>query len=69
MTRTMPDPPTRGGLRIGKDLPERGPRAPFDERLEWDRDGQYFPWGQNTHAAMRISARTGHRPLWRSHSP
>ena len=34
--------PTRGGLRIGKDLPERGPRSPFDERLEWDRDGQYF---------------------------
>jgi len=28
-----------------------------------------FPWGQNTHAAMRISARTGRRPLWRSHSP
>jgi hypothetical protein len=34
--------PTRGGLRIGKDLPERGPRDPVDERLEWDRDGQYF---------------------------
>ncbi len=34
--------PTRGGLRIGKDLPERGPRDPIDERLEWDRDGQYF---------------------------
>jgi len=34
--------PTRGGLRIGKGLPERGPREPFDERLEWDRDGQYF---------------------------
>ncbi|MGB5177483.1 MAG: hypothetical protein WBP44_02005 [Gammaproteobacteria bacterium] len=34
--------PTRGGLRIGKDLPERGPREPIDERLEWDRDGQYF---------------------------
>ena len=34
--------PTWGGLRIGKDLPERGPRSPFDERLEWDRDGQYF---------------------------
>jgi len=34
--------PTRGGLRIGKGLPERGPRDPFDERLEWDRDGQYF---------------------------
>ncbi len=34
--------PTRGGLRIGKRLPERSPDAPFDERLEWDRDGQYF---------------------------
>lgn len=34
--------PTMGGLRIGKPLPERGEREPFDERLEWDRDGQYF---------------------------
>ena len=34
--------PTRGGLRIGKALPERGANQPFDERLEWDRDGQYF---------------------------
>ena len=34
--------PTRGGLRIGKALPERGPDEPMDERLEWDRDGQYF---------------------------
>ena len=34
--------PTCGGLRIGKELPERGVREPFDERLEWDRDGQYF---------------------------
>jgi len=34
--------PTRGGLRIGKPRPERAPNEPFDERLEWDRDGQYF---------------------------
>ena len=34
--------PTRGGLRIGKKLPERAPHEPLDERLEWDRDGQYF---------------------------
>jgi hypothetical protein len=34
--------PTLGGLRIGKGLPERGPREVFDEQLEWDRDGQYF---------------------------
>src|SRR5687768_13053132 len=34
--------PTRGGLRIGKPLPERGPTDPFSEPLEWERDGQYF---------------------------
>jgi hypothetical protein len=34
--------PTAGGLRIGKPLPERARGAPHDERLEWDRDGQYF---------------------------
>ena len=34
--------PTRGGFRIGKKLPERGPRDTYDDRLEWDRDGQYF---------------------------
>ncbi len=34
--------PTRGGLRIGKQLPERKPGEPLDERLEWDRDGQYY---------------------------
>ncbi len=36
------DHPTRGGLRIGKRLLERSPDQAFDERLEWDRDGQYF---------------------------
>ncbi len=34
--------PTLGGLRIGKPLPERRPDERFDERLEWERDGQYF---------------------------
>jgi hypothetical protein len=34
--------PTAGGLRIGKPLKERGAGEPLDERLEWDRDGQYF---------------------------
>jgi len=34
--------PTLGGLRIGKPLPERRPNEPFDEDLEWERDGQYF---------------------------
>jgi len=34
--------PTIGGLRIGKELPERAAGEPFDEALEWERDGQYF---------------------------
>ena len=34
--------PTIGGLRIGKPLKERQNAERFDERLEWDRDGQYF---------------------------
>ncbi|MGO9415505.1 MAG: hypothetical protein ACLP51_10260, partial [Syntrophobacteraceae bacterium] len=34
--------PTAGGLRIGKKMNERGPGDPFDEQLEWDRDGQYY---------------------------
>jgi hypothetical protein len=34
--------PTITGLRIGKNMPEREPTEPFNERLEWERDGQYF---------------------------
>jgi hypothetical protein len=34
--------PTAGGLRIGKPLKERDAAEPVNERLEWDRDGQYF---------------------------
>jgi len=34
--------PTQAGLRIGKVLPERASQEPYDERLEWERDGQYF---------------------------
>jgi len=34
--------PTRAGLRIGKPLPERGIGEGIDERLEWEREGQYF---------------------------
>jgi hypothetical protein len=52
--------PTRGGLRIGKPLPERGPEEPFDERLEWDRDGQYFHYLTKwMHALDRVAAATG----------
>ena len=34
--------PTAGGLRIGKKMLERKKSEAFSERLEWERDGQYF---------------------------
>ena len=52
--------PTRGGLRIGKELKERGIHDPFDERLEWDRDGQYYHYLTKwMHALSRVSRVTG----------
>jgi len=52
--------PTRGGLRIGKTLPERGPHEEFDERLEWDRDGQYFHYLTKwMHALDQVTRDTG----------
>ena len=52
--------PTRGGLRIGKRLPERGANAPFDERLEWERDGQYFHYLTKwMHALDQVSRSRG----------
>ena len=51
--------PTRGGLRIGKPLPERPRGAPFDEQLEWDRDGQYFHYLTKwMHALDQVSRAT-----------
>ncbi len=52
--------PTRGGLRIGKELNERGLHDPFDEPLEWDRDGQYFHYLTKwMHALTRVTRVTG----------
>jgi hypothetical protein len=52
--------PTRGGLRIGKPLPERRPGEPFDERLEWERDGQYFHYLTKwMHALDQVTRATG----------
>ncbi|MEW6668296.1 MAG: hypothetical protein AB1512_24040 [Thermodesulfobacteriota bacterium] len=51
--------PTAGGLRIGKRIRERGRAEAYDERLEWDRDGQYFhyltKWMHALHRVSRIS--------------
>jgi hypothetical protein len=52
--------PTRGGLRIGKPLPERAPNEPFDPDLEWDRDGQYFHYLTKwMHALDQVARATG----------
>jgi hypothetical protein len=56
--------PTRGGLRIGKPLPERLPGAPFDEQLEWDRDGQYFHYLTRWMHALDQLAHAMRQPLF-----
>ena len=52
--------PTRGGLRIGKQLNERRHHESINDPLEWDRDGQYYhyliKW---MHALNRVSRVTG----------
>jgi hypothetical protein len=51
--------PTKGGLRIGKSLDERKPEEPPDEKLEWDRDGQYYHYLTKwMHALHQISRTT-----------
>jgi hypothetical protein len=59
--------PTRGGLRIGKKLAERRREEPFDERLEWERDGQYFHYLTKWMHALDSVARSLRQPhfhLW-----
>ena len=52
--------PTRGGLRIGKTLPEREITEPYNEQREWDRDGQYYHYLTKwMHALNRVSQVTG----------
>jgi hypothetical protein len=52
--------PTRGGLRIGKELPERRPDEPVDAELEWERDGQYFHYLTKwMHALDQVTRSTG----------
>ncbi|MEM3382021.1 MAG: hypothetical protein QXQ11_07700 [Candidatus Bathyarchaeia archaeon] len=59
--------PTKGGLRIGKELNERKPLEPFDEILEWERDGQYYHYLTKwMHALNRVSEITNDQTynLW-----
>jgi hypothetical protein len=52
--------PTIGGLRIGKKQRERAAGEPLDDRLEWDRDGQYFHYLTRwIHALDRVARVTG----------
>jgi hypothetical protein len=52
--------PTMGGLRIGKQMNERKPDDPYDDHLEWDRDGQYYHYLTKwMHALNRVSRSTG----------
>jgi hypothetical protein len=52
--------PTLGGLRIGKQLNERQASEPFDDFLEWQRDGQYFHYLTKwMHALNCVSRATG----------
>lgn len=58
--------PTIGGLRIGKSLREREPAEPIDDRLEWDRDGQYYHYLTKWMHALRCVFRvTGDPVYWR----
>jgi hypothetical protein len=52
--------PTSGGLRIGKQLNERRAGDPPNERLEWNRDGQYYHYLTKwMHALSCVSRITG----------
>ena len=52
--------PTQGGLRIGKEMNERGPNEPYNESREWDRDGQYYHYLTKwMHALNNTSTITG----------
>jgi hypothetical protein len=56
--------PTAGGLRIGKQLKERKPSEALDERLEWDRDGQYFHYLTKWMHALNCASRATGEPLY-----
>jgi hypothetical protein len=57
--------PTRGGLRIGKGMKERRPDDPYDEQLEWDRDGQYYHYLTKWMHALNQASRVTGDPIYR----
>ncbi len=50
--------PTIGGLRIGKEMSERSSSEPFDERMEWERDGQYYHYLTKWMLALNRTSRS-----------
>jgi len=59
--------PTAGGLRIGKPLPERRRDTPYDERAEWEQDGQYYHYLTKwMHALRQLGKASGDEryPAW-----
>jgi hypothetical protein len=56
--------PTKGGLRIGKKLNERKPNEPFDERLEWEQDGQYYHYLTKWMHALNCVSRVTGDPIY-----
>lgn len=56
--------PTAGGLRIGKTLNERSPSDPFDEALEWDRDGQYYHYLTKWMHALNRASLVAAEPIY-----
>ena len=56
--------PTRGGLRIGKSLPERLSDERAEDRLEWDRDGQYFHYLTKWMHALDRVTRSTRQPIF-----
>lgn len=59
--------PTIGGLRIGKKNNERKTDEPFDEKAEWEQDGQYFhyltKWMHALNLAGKITSDTKYN-IW-----
>ncbi len=56
--------PTIGGLRIGKKNNERKKDEPFDERLEWEQDGQYFHYLTKWMHALNLVAKVTGDPKY-----
>jgi len=56
--------PTIGGLRIGKKMNERKPDEPYDDHLEWDRDGQYYHYLTKWMQALNSVSRSTGNPIF-----